>query len=285
MGAGKCIYLSWNVIGRVEYLFIHIKILSNMHKSMSSPTLAAMKSQAPSHERKKSNRFIVIDAPDDPELLSSPSNATDDVLNGVSGSASTTLDESQRKRIRQGKTEQKGRFTIIDLVPTSPVSEEVDSESPLRSDDVPKASSFVASSTHEGSKASLKSPCDRNGGGTVEATKPPLLPDSTRFQNFIKNQELMKSEFDASHGQGVKAPNDASNQHERNSMMPTIDPRLTGNYIQELTQEMGTNMRILEKLNVRNSALVSEFDSLAKRLRAHISQRDIKVDGLGHRIT
>ncbi|KAF0731850.1 hypothetical protein Ae201684P_005776 [Aphanomyces euteiches] len=252
-----------------------------MHTSMSSPTLVAMKSQAPSHERKKSNRFIVIDAPDDPELLSSPSNAADNVRNGVSGSASTPLDESQRKRIRQGKTEQKGRFTIIDLVPTSPVSEEIDAgSSPLRSEEAPKASSFVASSTHEGSEASLKSPCDRNGSGTVESTKPPLLPDSTRFQNFIKNQELKKNELDASHGQGVKAPNDASN-----FMMPLIDPRLTENYIQEITQEIGANMRILAKMNMRNSALVSEFDSLAKRLRAQVSQREIKVDGLEHRTT
>ncbi|EQC28623.1 hypothetical protein SDRG_13702 [Saprolegnia diclina VS20] len=69
--------------------------------------------------RKPLHRFVVTDAPEDPELLFSPRNAEEPT--------STNVDVPRRildtGRTRPGKMEQKGRFTIIDLVPTSPASE------------------------------------------------------------------------------------------------------------------------------------------------------------------
>ncbi|RHY07475.1 hypothetical protein DYB28_001455 [Aphanomyces astaci] len=80
-------------------------------------------------EKKKPTRFIVTDAPDDPEVLFSPRNVG---RHGASSIIGEHLDPSvpsraqqgtQHVRIRQGKMEQKGRFTIIDLLPSSPKSD------------------------------------------------------------------------------------------------------------------------------------------------------------------
>ncbi|OQS07160.1 hypothetical protein THRCLA_20210 [Thraustotheca clavata] len=75
----------------------------------SAPMAMPAKSRSAGGDRKRSlHRFVVTDAPEDPEVMFSPRTAKppDKILEGT--------------RTRPGKTEQKGRFTIIELVPTSP---------------------------------------------------------------------------------------------------------------------------------------------------------------------
>ncbi|RHY31490.1 hypothetical protein DYB32_003445 [Aphanomyces invadans] len=247
-------------------------------------------------EKKKPTRFIVTDAPDEPEALFSPRNVEPhgmQALVGVPGQPLQSVSQNgpQHVRIRQGKMEQKGRFTIIDLLPSSPRTEQFDNAQAHinyalsgRTDKLPVFdSATILPNTRRQAKISTESvtvSCDFSVQYSPQHTlamednrlmgHPVIRPSAVggaheKWLNPVDASPVAQFPSRYAHFPPVE-PTPVANGDGLKQRSPcevaTKDITVSGGLLDQLMHQASENQRLLEDMVLQNDSILREIENI-----------------------